>query len=278
MELAYVNGWLGPLEDAVVSVNDRGYIFGDGVYEVIRACNGVMFAREEHLQRLAASAEAVEIALPGSLTELKDIAEDILCKSRIKEAMIYIQVTRGTAPRNHLPEAGLRPNLLITVRHIPGIPPEVYSEGVKVITVPEFRWQMCHVKSISLQASVLAKHRAQQDGAAEAVFILPDGTVTECASSNIFIVKNGVLMTHPADHRILAGVIRQFVLEVAASLGLEVSVKPFNISDLMQAEEVFITGTVAEIVPVVNVDGNIVGDGNPGPVTRLIHTGYASLR
>ncbi|MFA4884937.1 MAG: aminotransferase class IV [Desulfotomaculaceae bacterium] len=278
MELAYLNGWLGPLEDAVVSVNDRGYIFGDGVYEVIRVYNGVMFAREEHFKRLAASAEAVHITLPRGLMELKDITEDVLSKSGIKEAMIYIQVTRGTAPRSHLPEAGLRPSLLITVRHIPEIPPAVYSEGVKVITVPEFRWQMCHVKSISLQASVLAKHKAQQAGAGEAVFVLPDGTVTECASSNIFIVKDGVLMTHPADHRILAGVIRYFALEVADSLGLEVRVKPFNISEMMQAEEVFITGTVTEIVPVVNVDGNIIENGRPGPVTRCISNGYASLR
>ncbi len=278
MELAYLNGWLGPLEDAVVSVNDRGYIFGDGVYEVIRVYNGVMFAWEEHLQRLAVSAEAVEIALPWSLTELKDIAEDVLSKSGIKEAMIYIQVTRGTAPRNHLPEAGLRPSLLVTVRHIPEIPPVLYSEGVKVITVPEFRWQMRHVKSISLQASVLARHKAQQAGAAEAVFVLPDGTVTECASSNIFIVKDGVLMTHPADNQILAGVIRHFVLKTADSLGLEVRVKPFKISELMQAEEVFITGTVAEIVPVSNVDGANIGNGRPGSLTRRIYSGLAALR
>ncbi|NLI11288.1 MAG: D-amino-acid transaminase [Peptococcaceae bacterium] len=238
----------------------------------------MMFALAEHLKRLAASAGAVQIPLPWGLTELEDIAAGVLSQSGIKEAVIYIQVTRGTAPRSHLPAAVLRPNLLITVRHITGISPEVYSEGVKVITMPEFRWEMRHVKSISLQAGVLAKYKAQQAGAAEAVFILPDGTVTECASSNIFIVKNGVLMTHPADQRILAGVLRQSVLEVAASQELEVKVKPFKISDLMLAEEVFITGTVTEIMPVVNVDGNIVGDGKPGPVTRRIHAGYAALR
>ncbi len=278
MELAYYNGQLGPLEKAVVPVNDRGYVFGDGVYEVIRAYNGEMFALAEHLRRLAASAGAVEIPLPWELAELEDIAAGVLSQSGIAEAVVYIQVTRGTAPRSHLPEACLRPNLLITVRHIPDIPTEVYSEGVKVITMPEFRWQMRHVKSISLQASVLAKYRAQQAGAAEAVFLLPDGTVTECASSNIFIVKNGVLMTHPADQKILAGVIRKYVLAVAASQELEVRVKPFNISELMRAEEVFITGAVAEIVPVVNVDGNTVENGKPGPVTRQIHAGYTALR
>lgn len=278
MELAYLNGWIGSLEDASVSVNDRGYNFGDGVYEVIRAYNGVMFAPEEHLKRLELSAAAVEIALPRGLTELKDITEDVLIKSGIREVMIYIQVTRGTAPRNHLCEADLQPNLLITVRNIPEIPPALYSEGVKVITVPEFRWQMCNIKSISLQASVLAKHKAQRAGAAEAVFVMPDGTVTEGASSNIFIFKNGVLMTHPADNRILAGVTRHFVLKVAESLGVKVRVEPFNISELMTAEEVFITGTVVEIVPVINADGKIIGNGKPGPVTARLHKGFASLR
>ncbi len=278
MELAYLNGWLGSLEDAMVSVNDRGYNFGDGVYEVVRAYDGVMFAAEELLRRLASSVEAVEIALPWGLTKLKGITEDVLAKSGIKEAMIYIQLTRGTAPRNHLPEADLRPNLLITVRNIPELPPALYSEGIKVMTMPEFRWQMCNIKTISLQASVLAKQRARKAGAVEAVFVLPDGTVTECASSNIFIIKDGVLMTHPADNRILAGVTRHFVLEVANSLGLEVRVKPFNISELMKAEEAFITGTVTEIVPVVSVDGEIIGDGKPGPVAGRIHNGYASLR
>lgn len=277
MELAYLNGWLGALEDARVSVNDRGYNFGDGVYEVVRAYNGVMFALEEHLERLALSAAAVEIDLPWESARLKNITEDTLGKSGIKEALVYIQVTRGTAPRNHVSEKEMRPNLLVTVRNMPHIPPSLYTGGVKAITMPEFRWQMCNVKSISLQASVLAKRRAERAGAAEAIFVLPDGTVTEGASSNIFIVKDGVLMTHPADNRILAGVIRHFVLKVAGTLDVKSLVEPFNISDLMKAEEVFITGTVAEVVPVVNVDGKIIGGGRPGPLIARIHKGFVSL-
>lgn len=277
MELAYLNGWLGSLEDARVSVNDRGYNFGDGVYEVVRAYNGVMFALEEHLERLALSAAAVEIELPWEPARLKNITEDTLGKSGIKEALVYIQVTRGTAPRSHVSEEEMRPNLLVTVRKMPDIPPSLYTEGVKAITMPEFRWQVCNVKSISLQASVLAKRRAERAGAAEAIFVLPDGTVTEGASSNIFIVKDGVLMTHPADNRILAGVIRHFVLKVAGTLDVKSVVEPFNISNLMKAEEVFITGTVAEIVPVVNVDGKIIGGGRPGPLTTRIHKGFVSL-
>lgn len=278
MELAYLNGWLGSLEDAVVSVNDRGYNFGDGIYEVIRAYDGVMFALEEHLERLALSAAAVEINLPWKRNELKEIAEDVRSRSGIDEATVYIQVTRGTAPRNHLSDADMRPNLLVTVRHNTEIDPALYSEGIKAITIPEFRWQMCHVKSISLQASVLAKRRANRAGAVEAIFILPDGTVTEGASSNVFIVKDGVLMTHPADNRILPGVLRHFVLKVAESLGTAVKVQPYNILDLKKADEVFITGTVAEIVPVVNVDGKTIGNGKPGPVTARLHKGYTALR
>ncbi|MFX4262783.1 aminotransferase class IV [Pelotomaculum propionicicum] len=277
MELAYFNGWVGSLEEARVSVNDRGYNFGDGVYEVVRAYNGVMFALEEHLARLALSAAAVEIDLPWAPARLKNIIVETLGESGIKDALIYIQVTRGTAPRGHVPEEEMRPNLLVTVRNMPDIPPSLYSEGVKAITMPEFRWQMCSVKSISLQASVLAKRRAERAGAAEAFFVLPDGTVTEGASSNIFIVGDGALITHPADNRVLAGVIRHFVLKVAGTLGVKAMEEPFNISDLMKAEEVFITGTVAEIVPVVNVDGKIIGGGRPGPLTARIHKGFASL-
>lgn len=277
MELAYLNGWLGSIEEACVPVNDRGYVFGDGVYEVVRAYKGEMFALEHHLKRLELSAAAVEIDLPWNKSKLKETAEEVLAQSGIKEAVIYIQVTRGTAPRNHHPEAGMRPNLLVTARNISGIPPSLYSEGVKAISMPEFRWQMCNVKSISLQASVLAKLRAGRAGASEAVFVLPDGTVTEGASSNVFIVKDGVLMTHPADNRILAGVMRHFVLTVAESLGVKSAVAPYNISDLMKAEEVFISGTVTEMVPVVNVDGKTIGAGKPGPLTARLHKGFSLL-
>ncbi len=278
MELAYLNGWLGSLEEAVVSVNDRGYNFGDGVYEVIRVYDGVMFALEEHLERLAMSAAAVEIDLPWGRAELREITAGVLAESGIKDASVYIQVTRGTAPRDHLSDVDMRPNLLITVRHITEIDPALYSEGIKAITMPEFRWQMCHIKSISLQASVLAKRRASRAGAAEAFFVLPDGTVTEGASSNIFIVKDGVLMTHPAGSRILAGVMRHFVLRVAGSAGMSTLVQPFVLSDLLSAAEVFVTGTVAEIVPVVSVDGVTIGNGKPGPVTARLHKGYTALR
>ncbi len=276
-ELVYLNGWTGPFEDAFVSVNDRGYNFGDGVYEVIRVYGGKMFALEEHLQRLEMSAAAVEINMPWNSHQLAAIVEGVLKQSNIREAMVYMQVTRGVAPRNHLFDPDIKPGLLVTVRNVPEISPAIYSEGVKVITQPEFRWQMRNVKSISLQAAVLAKHRARKAGAAEVVFVLPDGTVTECGASNIFIVREGILMTHPADNRILAGVTRQQVLGLAEAAGLKVMVAPFYMADLLGADEVFITGTVSEIVPVVAVDDRQVASGRSGPLTERLRRDFAAL-
>jgi D-alanine transaminase len=215
--------------------------------------------------------------MPWSSRQLAAIAEGVLKQSNIREAMVYMQVTRGVAPRNHIFDPDLKPRLLITVRNVPEISPAIYSEGVKVITQPEFRWQMCNVKSISLQAAVLAKHRARKAGAAEVVFVLPDGTVTECGASNICIVREGILMTHPAVNRILAGVTRQQVLGLAEAAGLKVMVKPFYMADLLEADEVFITGTVAEIVPVVAVDDRQVAGGRPGPLTERLRRDFAAL-
>lgn len=276
-ELVYLNGWVGPFEEAFVPVNDRAYNFGDGVYEVIRVYGGKMFALKEHLQRLEMSAAAVEISFPWSSRQLAAVTEDVVRQSDIGEAMVYMQISRGVAPRNHLFDPDIKPGLLITVRHVPRVSPDIYSQGVKIIARPEFRWQMCHVKSISLQAAVLAKHRAQKAGAAEVVFVLPDGTVTECGASNIFMVRDGVLMTHPADNRILAGVTRQQVLGLAEAAGILTRIEPFNISDLLGADEVFITGTVAEIVPVAAVDDKQVSDGRPGQITELLRLDFASL-
>lgn len=276
-ELVYLNGWLGAFEDAFISVNDRGFIFGDGIYEVIRAYNGIMFGLDDHLERLESSARAVEMTLPGDLQEIKSTCQDVLGKSGIKEAVIYIQVTRGTAPRNHLFDPNMRPNLLITVRHLPEISPAIYNEGISVITHPDFRWQMCNVKTISLQANVLAKHKARKAGALEVVLVQPDGTVTECGSSNIFIYKNGTLKTHPANNKILAGITRKYIIELAKVLSINVKEEPFTILELMGAEEVFCTNTIEEIMPVVKVDEEIIGDGCPGPVTSRLHEEYISL-
>ncbi len=277
-ELVYLNGWIGSFAEAHISVNDRGYIFGDGIYEVIRAYNGKMFALQDHLERLKSSAAAVEIDLPEVEKDIGAICEELLTESGIKEAMVYIQLSRGTAPRNHTFDAGIKPNLLVTVRHVPEIPPSMYSEGIKVITHPDLRWQMCNVKSISLQANILAKHKAQKSGAVEAVFVMDDGTVTEAASSNVFIIKQGILKTYPNGNKILPGITRKYVIQIAESMGVEVREEPFSATELTAAEEVFCTNTIHEVAPVTRVDDIEIGDGKPGPLTRSLLAGYQALR
>lgn len=276
-ELVYLNGWMGSFAEANISVNDRGYIFGDGIYEVIRAYNGKMFALRDHLERLRVSASAVEIELPGGEKNIGNICEELMSESGIKEAMVYIQLSRGTAPRNHTFDAGIKPNLLVTVRHVPEIPATMYSEGIKVITHPDLRWQMCNVKSISLQANILAKDKALKRGAEEAVFVMEDGTVTEAASSNVFIIKQGILKTHPNGNKILPGITRRYVIQIAKSMDLEVREEPFSATELKAAEEVFCTNTIHEVAPVTKVDDIEIGDGNTGPWTERLLAGYQAL-
>lgn len=276
-ELVYLNGRTGSFEDSFISINDRGYVFGDGIYEVLRVYNGVPFAVADHLERLVNSAAAIEMELPWSRAQLAAITENLLVQSGIREAMVYMQISRGTAHRNHLYDPQLTPNLLITVRKIPDIDPAIYTGGVKIITQPEFRWQLCHIKSISLLGSVLAKNRAAKAVAAEAVFVMDDGTVTECAASNIFIYSNDTLLTHPANNRILSGITRKHVLQAARALGIDTREEPFTITDLLAAGEVFFTNSISEVVPVIKVDEHIIG-GAPGPVTNQIHSAFITLR
>jgi len=277
-ELVYLNGWIGSFEDSFISVNDRGYNFGDGIYEVVRVYNGVPFAVVDHLERLENSAAAIEMTIPWSRVQLAMFTEDLLLQSGIKEAIIYIQISRGTAHRNHLYDPQINPNLLITVRQVPEIARDIYTDGVKIITQPEFRWQLCHIKSTSLLSSVLAINRAAQAEAAEAVFVMEDGTVTECSTSNIFIYSNKALLTHPANNRILSGITRKYVLQAAHSLGINTREETFTSTELLAADEVFFTNSVAEVVPVIKVDDHIIGSGAPGPVANQIHTGFITLR
>ena len=277
-ELVYLNGWIGSFAEAQISVNDRGYIFGDGIYEVIRAYNGKMFALWDHLERLRISASAVEIDLPGGEKNIGTTCKELIAESGIKEAMVYIQLSRGTAPRNHTFDAEIKPNLLVTVRHVPEIPVTTYSEGMKVTTQPDLRWQMCNVKSISLQANILAKHKARKRGAEEAIFVLDDGTVTEAASSNVFIIKQGILKTHPNGNKILPGITRKYVIKIGKSMGLDVREASFSAAELTGAEEVFCTNTIHEVAPVTKVDDIEIGGGRPGPITARLLAGYQALR
>ncbi|MEW6031508.1 MAG: aminotransferase class IV [Bacillota bacterium] len=268
-ELAYVNGLVTPVDEARVSIEDRGFQFSDGIYEVVRTHNGGFIDLERHLARLERSATMLDLALPMPLPELERVSREFYAQSALPEAIFYLQVTRGAAPRRHTAPPGLTPTLVMTVRAITQPPPERYT----AITVPNNRWKLCACKSIGLLPAVLAKHAALRAGADEAVFV-EDGLVLEGASDNFFAVKDGVVYTPDTDGRILAGVTRERVLEQLAERGARVEVGPLPLELARSADEAFITSSVLTVVPIVALDGRPVGDGRPGPVTGRAREDY----
>jgi D-alanine transaminase len=276
-ELAYLDGEITAIKQARVSVDDRAFLFGDGIYEVVRSYGGVFFGLEEHLARLARSAAAVEIRLPFSEAEFAALVRQLRKKSEIEDAMVYIQVSRGTEPRRHIFDLNLKPHVLIVVRHVPPIPERYWSDGITAITVPDIRWGMCYVKATSLLPNVLAGHRARQAGVDEAIFVRDDGTVTEAYASNVFLVRDGAVLTHPADNRILGGITRGFVLDLCPVLDIPCREVMFSREEMYTAEEVFLTNSVHEVRAVVEIDGRRIADGRPGPVTKRLIRAYKEL-
>ncbi len=274
----YLNGNLVPYERALVPVEDRGFVFADGVYEVIRCYGGRPFRLEDHLDRLALSAAAVRLPLPWPAPELARAIDLTLAANGLGEAgaAVYLQVTRGPAPRTHLFPAEPRPTLVIIARPEAGPDPSLREEGVAAATAPDLRWHLCHVKSTGLLYNVLAKQRAAEDGCYEAILVR-DGFVTEGTASNAFAVLGGRLHTHPEGPHILSGVTRRVTLELARHLDIPVREEPVPVAAFKAADEVFLTGTITEIMPVVAVDGSPVGGGTPGPVTRRLQEAFSRL-
>ena len=264
----YLNGAYLERAQALVSVDDRGFLFGDGVYEVTRVHNGLLFEGERHLRRLARGLEGLSIALPAGLaTSLLEISERLIRENALDQgdATVYLQITRGTAPRtHHFPPRGTAPTVFVSASRLM-TPEDVRARGANVITTPDLRWARCDLKTVNLLPNVLAKQQAVAAGAFEAVLVR-DGIVIEGASSNTFAVIGGVLRTHPANNRILAGITREVVLEIAAELGIAVDEQPVAMDGLTGASEVMVTATTADVMPVVRVDGRTIGDGHPGPI------------
>lgn len=274
--LVWLNGEILDFASAKVSVEDRGFQFGDGVYEVVRVYGGRPFALAEHLERLQRSAREIELSLPLALGELAVVAEELVARAGIAEAELYIQVTRGAARRNHLFPEDARPTLVMTVRSVRLIPPELREHGVRALTVPDERWARCDIKSICLLPNVLAKERAHRAGAFEALFVR-DGLVMEGTSSNVFAWTGEALVTPIADHRILAGITRGFILRLAQQLGYRTEERDLPLAELRSAREVLIAGTVTELLAVIAVDGEPIGSGVPGPVFRQLYAAYRQM-
>ncbi|HVG01267.1 MAG TPA: D-amino-acid transaminase [Nitrospira sp.] len=275
-DIAYVNGCFGPLADAVVSIEDRGYQFGDGVYEVIRTYRGHPFAIEAHLQRLERSATALRILAGPASAQWESLIREGLRLSRFPETKIYLQLTRGRAPRDHSFPEDITATTILTFREFRPLEATISDAGVGAITIQDIRWGRCDIKSINLLANVLARQQAKEAGAFEAILVR-DGGVTEGSVSNVAIVRNGTIHTAPEGSNILSGVTRALVLELAKKEGIPVIESRISREDLFTASEVFLTGTTVEVLSVVCVDGQVIGSGKPGPISRLLSARWKVL-
>jgi D-alanine transaminase len=271
--IAYVNGRYAPMGEAAVHIEDRGYQFADAVYEVWALFGGKLADPQGHFARLERSLGELRIAMPMSRAALTQVLRETVRRNRIREGLVYLQVSRGVARRDHpFPNPPVRPAMVITVSATDRAASEARAaKGVGVVTIPETRWGRCDIKTVGLLPNVLAKQKARDAGAVEAWFVDDLGFVTEGASSNAWIVDaQGRLRTRDTNANILRGVTRSSLLDVIRGEGMEVDERPFTPADAIGAKEAFITGAGSLVLPVVTVDGKPVGEGKPGPVaTRL---------
>ncbi len=268
-ELAYVNGKVLPIQEARVPVEDRGYQFGDAVYEFFASYHNRIFAMEAHLDRLERSLNALSFD-PIDREMIRRAIEETHHKAGIERAGIYLQISRGVAPRNHAFPAETEPQIVITVRPVPKIPQPVMEDGAEVITVTDIRWGRCDIKTIQLLPNSWAKQQAIEAGAHDAIFISSDGVVREGTACNVFIVANGTLLTHPLTNNILPGITRAYLIDICRNRDMPVRETFFDLSTMLAADEVFLTGTTTEVLPVTRIDGQAIGEGKPGPVARKL--------
>jgi D-alanine transaminase len=271
--LANVNGEMMPLDEVRISPLDRGFLFGDAVYEVLRVYGGRAWLCDEHFQRLAHSLEAIRLT-GVDVGRLRDRALQTLDRSGVEEGIIYIQVTRGSAPRSHPFPKDAVPLELLYVQTFEDPYQEAREKGACVISRPDIRWDRCDIKSTNLLANILTNQEAREAGCREALFYLPDGTFTEGTHTNLFGVRQGRLVTAPKNNEILPGITRGFVVGLAARAGVAVEEHKLHRERLGEVSELFVSGTTSEILPVVAVDGTPVGDGQPGPITRRLQAEY----
>lgn len=264
MQQVYLNGEFLPPDQARVSVFDRGFIFGDGVYEVIPVFGGRLFRLPHHLSRLDASLGAIRLRNPHTQQEWNDIFTRLLAAGSGDQS-IYLQITRGVAPRDHAFPPNITPTVFAYAQPLKYSPPEQLAQGVAAVTAADIRWQRCDIKAIALLANALLRQEAIDQGAVEAILVR-DGLVTEGAASNIFVVKNGRLVTPPKGPFILPGITRDLVVEIARARGIPCDELPVKIETLTSADEVWLTSSTKEILPITRIDGRPVGNGKPGPM------------
>ena len=275
--IAYVNGRYLPFAEATVHVEDRGYQFSDGVYEVCEVKGGHLVDEPMHMRRLQRSLGELKIAMPMSLAALRVVLRETVRRNRVCDGLVYLQVSRGVARRDHaFPPTGTAPSVVVTARSADRTAAErVAAAGIAVITVPENRWDRVDIKAIALLPNVLAKQAAKEQGAKEAWFVGKDGYVTEGSSSNAWIIsRDGKVITRPADHGILRGITRTVLLKVLKSQGLELEERPFTVEEAYAAREAFVTSASQVVMPVVQIDGRPIGNGAPGLVATALRQDF----
>ncbi|CDQ41691.1 MULTISPECIES: D-amino-acid transaminase [Virgibacillus] len=265
----------------LIDIEDRGYQFGDGIYEVIGVYDGAFFLLDEHLQRLKRSAKEIQLSLPYELTELKEKLVELVSLNVLTDGVVYLQITRGEAERwHHFPHESVTP-ILIAYTKIEETLDEASKNGASAVLTEDIRWLRCDIKTLNLLPNVIAKQKAVENNAVEAILHRGD-VITEASASNVFMVKDGKVFTHPANNYILNGITRQKVLELCDKLQITVQEEAFTIHDLLAADELFITATKLDIVPIIQVDNQPIGSEIPGETTKKIiqafHSSLQALR
>jgi len=275
MQVAMTGDKIVPLDELEPIYCDRGFYFGDGVYEVVRSYNGKIFALEEHLARFSKSLSAIEIT-GVDITEVRQRVQKAFEAASIPNAKIYLQITRGSGARSHTWENGLKPNFFLTVTELPDNT-EAKTKGIAVSTHPDWRWKRCDVKSLNLLANVLARQDAAKKGCDEAILVDETWLITEGASSAFFAIFGRRLQTAPLTANILPSITRKYVIKAGEKIGLKIDEKSLTPEQARGADELFIAVTTQDIVPVVRFDNKVIGDGKPGRYTRLLIEEFRSF-
>jgi len=276
----YLNGSFVEMSDAKISVTDRGFLFGDGIYEVIRSVNGQLFREKEHLERLDEGLKAMSLDVDKKIRKkLPEIFRELIDRNNLMsgEGTIYFQITRGPAwPRTHTyPDPEVEPTVYVSAQPFTA-ETRLHKSGIKVIKLPDLRWARCNIKSINLLPNTMARQEAIEKGTNSAIMIR-DGIVTESPNANIFGVRNNTLITHPATNYILRGITRGVVIEAAAELGIDIEFCGIREEEVQELDELFFSGTTTDIQPVIKIDEKPVGSGSPGPVVKKIQNAYRVL-
>ncbi|MDP9894631.1 D-alanine transaminase [Variovorax boronicumulans] len=275
--LCYLDGEYTALRDAKISVLDRGFIFGDGIYEVVPVYGGQPFCFEEHMARLDRSLAELQITNPLSLAQWRDIVMRLIAPGGNAPQAVYFQITRGVAPRDHAMIKGLTPTVFVMVNPLPPVSDAVRAKGVACVTADDFRWQKAHIKSTSLLGAVLSRQISVEAGAADTVMFRGD-SLSEASSSNVWIVKDGVLIGPPKDNLVLTGIRYGLLERLCLEGGIPFALRRVSRDEVFGADELILSSASKEVLPVVTLDGKTIGNGHPGPIYKSLYAAYQQAK